>query len=84
MRPWINQRDGLGGGLPQNQNEFVQVFGMAAQGCQLHLGWKQSGQGAVVAVQIKSLLKTPAAWNQWLNFSSNDYFKEESMKPAKS
>jgi hypothetical protein len=30
MRPWVNQRDGFGGGLSQNQNEFVQVFGLAA------------------------------------------------------
>jgi hypothetical protein len=37
MRPWVNQGDGLGGGLSQNQYEFVQVFGLSAQGCQLHL-----------------------------------------------
>jgi hypothetical protein len=55
MRPWVNQRDRLGRRLAQNQNKFVQVFGLAAQGRQLNLAGEQSGQGAVVAVQIKSL-----------------------------
>jgi hypothetical protein len=55
MRPWVNQGDGLGGRLSQDQDEFVQVFSLAAQGRQFDLAGEQSGQGAIVAVQIKSL-----------------------------
>lgn len=60
MRPWVNQRHGLGRGLPKDGDEFVQVFGLPGQRCQLHLAWKQPGQGAVIAVQIKSLPRDAA------------------------
>ena len=60
MRPWVNQRNGFGRGLPQNQYDFIQIFGLAVQRRQLHLGGEQSGQRAVVAVQIKSLPRDAA------------------------
>jgi len=55
MRSRVNQCHGLGRGLAQNGNEFVQVFGLAVKRRQFDLAGKQPRQGAVVAVQIKSL-----------------------------